>query len=307
LPSENALFNSNLPNILHSGKVRDTYILDEELLLMVVTDRISAFDVVMQDAIPGKGEILAQMSKFWFEKTEHIIPNHFVGLVSDPKTLDIISRYPIFDLMNEDLKSRSMIIKKAKRVDMECIVRGYITGSAWNEYLKEGTINKVKILGELSEAQRFSEFIFTPSTKAEVGHDEPLSPKEATNLLGDDLYHQVKSKSIEIYSFAHEFCKMRGMIIADTKFEFGFIDGKLSLIDEVLTPDSSRFWDSNGYVPGTSPPPYDKQYLRNWLSEQDWNKEPPAPHLPTDVIDMTFEKYNDCLDRITGIKLKINE
>jgi len=278
LPSEKALFNTNLPNILHSGKVRDTYILDEELLLMIVTDRISAFDVVMKDAIPRKGEILAQMSKFWFEKTEHIIPNHFVGLVSDPKTFDIISRYPIFDLMNEDLKSRSMIIKKAKRVDMECIVRGYITGSAWSEYLKEGTINKVKILGGLSEAQRFPEFIFTPSTKAEVGHDEPLSPKEATKLLGDDLYNQVKSKSIEIYSFAHEFCKMRGMIIADTKFEFGFIDGKLSLIDEVLTPDSSRFWDSNGYVPGASPPPYDKQYLRDWLAKQDWNKEPPAPH-----------------------------
>ena len=255
---------------------------------MVITDRISAFDVVMDTAIPKKGEVLAKMSEFWFEKTEHIIPNHFIGLASDPETFEMISDFPIAESLDEDLRKRSMVVKKAKRIDIECIVRGYITGSAWSEYTKTKTVNKISIPQDLIEAEEFPEFIFTPSTKAEVGHDEPLSPDETKELIGEDLYNQVKLKSIEIYTYAHEYSKSKGMILADTKFEFGFIDNKLSLIDEALTPDSSRFWSADDYNPGKSPLPYDKQYLRNWLLAQDWNKKPPPPQMPKDVLDKTI-------------------
>jgi len=301
--SQKGIYNSDLPNITHRGKVRDTYELNEELLLMVITDRISAFDVVMDTAIPKKGEVLAKMSEFWFEKTEHIIPNHFIGLASDPETFEMISDFPIAESLDEDLRKRSMVVKKAKRIDIECIVRGYITGSAWSEYTKTKTVNKISIPQDLIEAEEFPEFIFTPSTKAEVGHDEPLSPDETKELIGEDLYNQVKLKSIEIYTYAHEYSKSKGMILADTKFEFGFIDNKLSLIDEALTPDSSRFWSADDYNPGKSPLPYDKQYLRNWLLTQDWNKKPPPPQMPKDVLDKTIEKYIDCLETVTGIKL----
>lgn len=301
--SQKGIYNSDLPNITHRGKVRDTYELNKELLLMVITDRISAFDVVMDTAIPKKGEVLAKMSEFWFEKTEHIIPNHFIGLASDPETFEMISDFPIAESLDEDLRKRSMVVKKAKRIDIECIVRGYITGSAWSEYTKTKTVNKISIPQDLIEAEEFPEFIFTPSTKAEVGHDEPLSPDETKELIGEDLYNQVKLKSIEIYTYAHEYSKSKGMILADTKFEFGFIDNKLSLIDEALTPDSSRFWSADDYNPGKSPLPYDKQYLRNWLLTQDWNKKPPPPQMPKDVLDKTIEKYIDCLETVTGIKL----
>jgi len=301
--SQKSIYNSNLPNITHAGKVRDTYELNDELLLMVVTDRISAFDVVMDTAIPRKGEVLAKMSEFWFKKTKHIIPNHFIGLASDSKTFELISDFPISKHLDEGLRKRSMVVKKAKRIDIECIVRGYITGSAWSEYKKTKTVNKMPIPQDLVEASEFPEFIFTPSTKAEVGHDEPLSPNETKELIGEDLYNQVKSKSIEIYTYANEYSRSKGMILADTKFEFGFIDNKLSLIDEALTPDSSRFWSINDYKPGKSPLPYDKQYLRNWLLTQNWNKKPPPPQMPKDVLDKTIEKYIDCLETVTGIKL----
>ena len=301
--SQRGIYNSNLPNISHKGKVRDTYELNDTLLLMVITDRISAFDVVMNKAVPKKGEILAKMSEFWFKRTNHIIPNHFIGLASDPKTFEMISDFPIAKDLDEDLKKRSMVVRKAKRIDVECIVRGYITGSAWSEYQRTKTVNKIPISENLIEAEEFPEFIFTPSTKAEVGHDEPLSPSETKELIGEDLYNQVKLKSIELYTYAHEFSRSKGMILADTKFEFGFIDQKLSLIDEALTPDSSRFWSINDYKPGKSPLPYDKQYLRNWLLTQDWNKQPPAPEMPEDVLEKTIEKYIDCLETITGIKL----
>ena len=301
--SQRGIYNSNLPNISHKGKVRDTYELNDTLLLMVITDRISAFDVVMNKAVPKKGEILAKMSEFWFKKTNHIIPNHFIGLASDPKTFEMISDFPIAKDLDEDLKKRSMVVRKAKRIDVECIVRGYITGSAWSEYQRTKTVNKIPISENLIEAEEFPEFIFTPSTKAEVGHDEPLSPSETKELIGEDLYNQVKLKSIELYTYADEFSRSKGMILADTKFEFGFIDQKLSLIDEALTPDSSRFWSINDYKPGKSPLPYDKQYLRNWLLTQDWNKQPPAPEMPEDVLEKTIEKYIDCLETITGIKL----
>ena len=301
--SQKSIYNSNLPNITHTGKVRDTYELNDELLLMVVTDRISAFDVVMDTAIPRKGEVLAKMSEFWFKKTKHIIPNHFIGLASDNKTFELISDFPIAKHLDEGLRKRSMVVKKAKRIDIECIVRGYITGSAWSEYKKTKTVNKMPIPEDLIEAAEFPEFIFTPSTKAEVGHDEPLSPNETKELIGEELYNQVKSKSIEIYTYANEYSRSKGMILADTKFEFGFIDNELSLIDEALTPDSSRFWSINDYKPGKSPLPYDKQYLRNWLLTQNWNKKPPPPQMPKDVLDKTIEKYIDCLETVTGIKL----
>ncbi len=298
-----AIFESNLPEISHRGKVRDTYNLNEEMLLMIVTDRISAFDVIMSDPIPRKGEILTKMSEFWFKKTKHIIPNHFIGLASDPKTFNLISDFPIAKLLTEEIKKRAMVVKKARRIDIECIVRGYITGSAWSEYSKNGTVNKIKIKESLIEAEMFPEYIFTPSTKAEVGHDQPLSPTETINLIGKELFEDVKNKSIELYSFAHEYSKNRGMLLADTKFEFGFIDNKLSLIDEALTPDSSRYWDISSYSPGSSPQPYDKQYLRNWLLNQDWDKNPPAPEIPQEIKSITFDKYADCLKKITNIKI----
>jgi phosphoribosylaminoimidazole-succinocarboxamide synthase len=298
-----AIFESNLPEINHRGKVRDTYNLNEEMLLMIVTDRISAFDVIMDDPIPRKGEILTKMSEFWFQKTEHIIPNHFIGIASDPEIFKLISDFPIAKLLNEEIKKRAMVVKKAKRVDIECIVRGYITGSAWSEYSKNGTVNKIKIKESLVEADMFPEYIFTPSTKAEIGHDEPLSPNETIDLVGRQLFEDVKNKSLELYSFAHDYSKERGMLLADTKFEFGFIDNKLSLIDEALTPDSSRYWDISDYSPGSSPQPYDKQYLRNWLLNQDWDKKPPAPKIPQEIKSSTFNKYADCLERITNIKI----
>jgi len=296
----NSIYETNLPGLTHRGKVRDTYELKDNLLLMIVTDRISAFDVVLPDPIPGKGKILASMSKFWFNTTKHIIPNHFIGLASEPETFELIKDNEISHLLNDEIKERAMVVKKAKRIDIECIVRGYITGSAWSEYKKTQQINKINIEPGLVEAQKFPEFLFTPSTKAEIGHDEPLSPKETYDLIGEDLTKNLEQISIDIFSFAHEYSLSKGIILADTKMEFGFLNDQLILIDELLTPDSSRFWASNDYKLGKSPEPFDKQYLRNWLTDQDWDKNPPAPSLPEKIINQTIEKYSESFQILTS-------
>jgi len=288
---------SNLPNpLLHRGKVRDNYELDEKLLI-VATDRISAFDVVLPCGIPDKGAVLNLLSAFWFEKTAHLMPNHLLQVITNVAQLNAYSpdiSYPSF------LAGRSMVVKRVERIPVECVVRGYITGSAWAEYVKSGTIHGNHSLLKLKESQQLPEPLFTPTTKAESGHDEPLSMYEVAQLLGESLAEELKEKSISIYRFAEEYARTRGIIIADSKMEFGLIDNQVILIDELLTPDSSRFWDAGDYEVGHSQPSFDKQMVRDWLATSGWNKEPPAPMLPDDLIQKTSERYREVYQRLTG-------
>ena len=296
----NAIHETNLPGLTHRGKVRDTYDLGDGRMLMVATDRISAFDVVLPTAIPEKGAILNQMSRFWFNLLGDVIPNHMIAMAGDADAMaNVKSVGPLINLAPE-IARRSMVIKKAERIDIECVVRAYITGSAWAEYTRSGTVNSAKQPEGLIEADRFPEFLFTPSTKAEVGHDEPMTDQEVIDMVGTEMADRLRNASIEIFTKAHDYARSRGMILADTKFEFGLIDGELTLIDEVLTPDSSRFWDVNDYAPGASPPAFDKQFVRNWLADSGWNKEPPAPELPPDIVAKTVERYSQALERLTG-------
>ena len=297
------LLETRLPNQLHRGKVRDTYAVNDELLLMVATDRISAFDVVLPDGIPDKGRVLNRMSAFWFEKTRHIVPNHLICLAD---ASDVEASYPRNELLSAispQLASQAMIVRKAKRIDIECIVRGYITGSAWNEYRREGTVSGKPMPEGLLEGAPFPQPIFTPTTKAEEGHDQNMSDQEVLDMVGAEMAHQLQETSVAVYSFAQEYANSRGIILADTKMEFGTLDGELILIDELLTPDSSRFWDMEGYQPGQSQPNYDKQFVRDYLLEQGWNQEPPAPNLPQDVVAKTSERYLQAYYRITGQRL----
>ena len=291
---------SNLPGVklLTRGKVRDMYDLGEQLLI-VVTDRISAFDVVLPTAIPGKGKVLNQLSSYWFDETEHILPNHVLTTN--------VEEYP--DQLHahaSQLEGRSMLVRRAERVDIECVARGYITGSGWLEYQKSGTICGIHLPPGLVEAQQLPEPIFTPTTKAETGHDEPLTFEQVEALVGRALAARVRDATLEIYSAAAKQARDRGIIIADTKMEFGMVkeDGAeqhtLILIDELLTPDSSRFWDTETYKPDSNPPSYDKQYVRDYLDSTGWDKEPPAPTLPAEVVARTQEKYSDALRRLTG-------
>ena len=284
---------TDLPNLAYRGKVRDTYDLGEGLLLMIATDRISAFDVVLPTPIPEKGTVLCQLSAFWFEQTSHIVPNHLVALASDRPDLSI----------GLDLARRSMVVRKAERIDVECVVRGYITGSAWAEYRREGTVSGEPMPEGLREGDRFPEPLFTPTTKAEVGHDESLTIGQMEDMIGSELTEQLSETSIEVYKFARDAALAKGIVIADTKMEFGTIDGRLSLIDELLTPDSSRFWEASGYAPGKSQPNYDKQYVRDWLDEQGWDHEPPAPELPTDIVAKTQQRYQEAYRKLTGMSL----
>ncbi len=280
----------------YQGKVRDTYDLGEKLLF-VATDRISAFDVILPCGIPDKGFVLNQISAFWFKKTDNLVPNHMIELVDDKRQLSNIlpgTKLP------ETLLGRSMIVTRAKRVPVEAVVRGYLSGSAWEEYKKKGTISGNKVASGLKESDKLPEPLFTPTTKADAGHDMPLNIAETEDLLGKETAKMVKEKSIAIYLYAMEYAASRGIIIADTKFEFGFIDNKLILIDELLTPDSSRFWDQKSYSPGKSQPSFDKQPVRDWLSQSGWNKEPPAPMLPEEVIKQTSERYKAAYRIITG-------
>ena len=284
---------TTLPNRLYQGKVRDTYDLGDGLLLMVATDRISAFDVVLPTGIPEKGAVLSQISAFWFDMTADIIPNHFVSLASDRSDLGL----------SDEIARRSMVVKRADRIDVECIVRGFITGSAWSEYRRSGTVAGQQMPEGLRDGDLFAEPLFTPSTKAEEGHDENITVAQMEDLVGKELTERLAQASIDVYAAARDYAKGKGIIIADTKFEFGIIDGEISLIDEVLTPDSSRFWDMDGYAPGKSQPSYDKQFVRDWLDDAGWDHEPPAPELPGDVVASTAERYLEAYRMLTGNSL----
>ena len=279
-----------LPDLFHRGKVRDTYDLGDGLLLMVATDRISAFDVVLPTAIPEKGAVLCQLSAWWFEGTSHIVPNHLVSSALERPDLSV----------EPEVARRSMVVRKAERVDVECVVRGYITGSAWAEYRREGTVAGHPMPADLREGDRFPEPLFTPTTKAEVGHDESLTIEQMQDMVGAELTSQLGDTATAVYNFAHDLALDKGIIIADTKMEFGIIDGRVTLIDELLTPDSSRFWDPTGYAPGKSQPNFDKQYVRDWLDAQGWDHEPPAPELPGNVVQKTHQRYLEAFLRLTG-------
>tara|TARA_B100000446_G_C10486318_1_gene317891 strand:- start:23 stop:907 length:885 start_codon:yes stop_codon:yes gene_type:complete len=291
-PSD-VLIESTMPDLIYSGKVRDTHDAGNGLLLMVSTDRISAYDVVLPNAIPGKGAVLNQISAFWFAQTEHIVPNHLVQMGLDRAT----------DLP-ESIKRRSMYVRKADRIDIECVARGYITGSALQEYSDAGTVAGLKIPSGMVEGDLFPSPIFTPATKAEEGHDENISVEHMADLIGAELTSKLQNITLKIYDFAHEFALNKGIIIADTKLEFGLIDGNITLIDELLTPDSSRFWDRDGYQPGSIQPNFDKQFVRDWLNSQKWNREPPAPDLPAEIVSKTAVRYEDAFVKITGRSLK---
>ena len=285
-----AIKESSLPNLVYRGKVRDTHELDDRHFLMVATDRISAFDVVLPTAVPDKGAVLCQISAFWFDRTKDIVPNHFVALASDRPDLGV----------SAELARQAMVVRRAERVDVECVVRGYITGSAWSEYRKSGTVSGQPMPSGLREGDKFPEPLFTPTTKAEVGHDENLSFPQVVEMVGGDTADRLRDLTTAVYNSAHDFAMEKGILIADTKMEFGFIDGELTLIDELLTPDSSRFWDMSGYGPGKSQPNFDKQFVRDWLDAQGWDHEPPAPELPEDVVARTRERYIEAHQRLTG-------
>jgi len=287
----------DLPGIrkLKSGKVREVFDLGDHLLF-VATDRISAFDVIMPNGIPRKGEVLTQVSYFWFAQTEAFQPHHLISRASDPLPTNL-------QPYSAQLARRSMIVKKAKPLAIECVVRGYLAGSGWKEYRERQTVCGIKLPPGLKESSELPEPIFTPATKAESGHDENISFAEAARLVGDDMAEQARAASLKVYKFARDYARQRGIIIADTKFEFGLFDGKLILIDEVLTPDSSRFWPADQYQPGQYQSSFDKQFVRDYLETLDWNKTPPGPVLPAVVVAMTQANYLEAYERLTGKKL----
>ena len=301
--NNSVLLNSELAlPVFVKGKVRDTYDLGKQLLI-VATDRLSAFDVVLPCGIPDKGRVLNQISAYWFNETKNIVPNHVIELVNDPKVLDKYLptnkrfAYPAY------LAGRSMVVKKVKRLPVECVVRGYLAGSAWAEYQKSGTAFGIPLPEKMLESQELPEPLFTPTTKADTGHDMPMTIEEMGKLIGVKLANDIKDKSLAIYNYARKQAITKGIIIADTKFEFGMEGDKLIVIDEMLTPDSSRFWDTKSYKPGQSQPSYDKQPVRDWLTDSGWNKEPPAPMLPPEVIESTSRIYRTAYERLTGKKL----
>ena len=284
--------------LIHKGKVRDLYEAGDKYLLIVSSDRLSAFDFVLPTAIPGKGKILNKLSLFWFARTGRIIKNHVISA-----DIEEIKKYlPGSGLDGEYFQDRTMLVRKTKRVDFECIVRGYITGSGWKEYLKTGSVCGIKLPPGLKEAQKLSEPIFTPTSKADQGHDENVTFEEMARALGSALAEEIRAKSLALYKFAADYSALKGILLADTKFEFGTLNGELIFIDEALTPDSSRFWDAKMYRPGRSPESYDKQFVRNWLESSGWDKKSPPPSLPVDVVDATVAKYLEALRKLTGEK-----
>ncbi|MDA1128824.1 MAG: phosphoribosylaminoimidazolesuccinocarboxamide synthase [Chloroflexi bacterium] len=297
------ILETQMPDILHRGKVRDTYGLGGGRLLLVATDRISAFDVVLPTGISDKGLVLNRISAFWFERTKDIVPNHFICLADAPEAAQYLEGSSVAGAVSPEVARQSMVVNRAERIDIECIVRGYITGSAWSEYRRQGTVSGLDVGQGMVEGQPFPEPLFTPTTKAEEGHDENMSKQEVLDMVGADMARQLEETSKAVFKAAHDYAKERGIILADTKMEFGIIDGKLTLIDELLTPDSSRFWDINGYAPGKSQPNYDKQFVRDWLDAQGWNHEPPAPELPADVVAKTSERYQEAYYKLTGTRL----
>jgi phosphoribosylaminoimidazole-succinocarboxamide synthase len=285
---------------IHQGKVRDIYEIDAHTMLLVSTDRLSAFDVILPTGIAHKGAMLTQMANFWFEKLQHIVPNHLTGIAPNSVVTDPIEQ--------AQLGSRAVVVKKLKALPIEAIVRGYLVGSGWKEYQARGTVCGIPLAAGLQEAAQLAEPIFTPSSKAAVGeHDENISLAQCADLLGADMAAQVAKVAIALYKEAAAYALTRGIIIADTKFEFGLDEqGVLHVMDEVLTPDSSRFWPADSYVVGKNPPSYDKQYVRDWLEASGWNKTAPAPALPADVAKKTSEKYMEAFERLTGHALKID-
>jgi phosphoribosylaminoimidazole-succinocarboxamide synthase len=291
-----ALHESNLTSLklLHRGKVRDLYEVDADHLLIVQTDRLSAFDVILPTPIPGKGEVLTAVSNFWFKKLGHVIPNHLSGI--DPES--VVKT----DAERAQVRGRAFVTKKLKPLPIEAIVRGYLVGSGWKDYKKTGAVCGIQLPAGLQEAQQLPQPLFTPSTKAAVGdHDENISFEEAQKLLGAARAEAVKKATLALYTEAAEYALTRGIIIADTKFEFGEdSSGKLYLIDEALTPDSSRFWPAEQYQVGSNPPSFDKQFVRDWLESSGWNKQPPAPQVPADVLQKTADKYREAQRMLTG-------
>jgi len=314
------LLQTDLPlPLFRRGKVRDVYDLDDKLLI-VATDRISAFDFVLPCGVPNKGKVLNHLSAFWFEKTAHIVPNHLIKVIDSLDALrDVIARSEATKqsqregdsslTLGTSLIGRSMLVAKAERIPVECVVRGYLSGSAWAEYKKTGTAGDIRLPAGMKESQELSHPIFTPTTKGEAEHDRPLTNQDIRNLEETslqagrgklNLIKELEEKSLLIYHYARDYAKNKGIMIADTKFEFGFVNGELTLIDELLTPDSSRFWDASQYEVGHSQPSFDKQPVRDWLLASGWNREPPAPMLPLEVIEATTQLYNRIYQLFTG-------
>jgi len=307
--------------LFRRGKVRDVYDVGDKLLI-VSTDRISAFDVVLPCGIPDKGRVLNQLSAFWFKKTAHILPNHLVRVIDGEDTLqDIIAGASTVIARNKVTKQsqrerdssftlgtsligRSMLAAKAERIPVECVVRGYLSGSAWAEYRETGRVGDIHLPSGMKESQELSRPVFTPTTKSDTEHDRPLTNEDISELGVDKILGELEDRSLRIYSYARDYAKHRGIIIADTKFEFGCINGQLALIDELLTPDSSRFWDASQYEVGHSQPSFDKQPVRDWLVDSGWDKRPPAPMLPPEVIERTSERYREVYTKLTGGVLK---
>jgi phosphoribosylaminoimidazole-succinocarboxamide synthase len=287
------LTESTIPGLtlLHRGKVRETYAVGDDQLLLVATDRLSAFDVVFDQPIPDKGRLLTALSAYWFGRLEPLGPTHFLSTAAD--ALPAVARGP-------ELASRVTLARRARRIDAECVVRGYLAGSGWAEYRASGDVGGHRLPTGLREAEQLPEPIFTPSTKAEVGHDENITRQQLAQMVGADLARELEERSLALYRAGAQRAAEVGLILADTKFEFGWIDGAVALIDEALTPDSSRFWDAAQYAPGASPASFDKQYVRDFVAASGWNREPPAPQLPAEVIDGTRERYVTAYERLTG-------
>ena len=295
--NDEPLLQIDLPGVrkVKSGKVREVFDLGDRLLF-VATDRISAFDCIMPNGIPRKGEVLTQVSHFWFDQTGKLVPNHLLAKSSDPLPAQL-------QPFAAQLARRSMIVKKATPLVIECVVRGYLAGSGWKEYQQSQTVCGIKLPAGLQECSELPEPIFTPATKAETGHDENIPFETAAKLVGADIAERARDLSLRLYNFARDYARQRGIIIADTKFEFGLFNGELLLIDEVLTPDSSRFWPAADYSPGKSQPSFDKQFVRDYLETLKWNKQPPAPSLPPVIVARTQAKYLEAYERLTGRKL----
>ena len=291
-----ALHESNLTSLplLHRGKVRDIYGVDDQYLLIVQTDRLSAFDVILPDPVPGKGEILTRLSNFWFAKLGHVIPNHLSGIMPE----DVVKT----EADRAQVTGRAFVVKHLKPLPIEAIVRGYLAGSGWKDYKKTGAVCGIKLPAGLQEAQKLPQPLFTPSTKAAAGeHDENITFERAQQLLGDARAAEVRDATLALYTQAAEYAATKGIIIADTKFEFGVDEsGRMYLIDEALTPDSSRFWPADEYRVGSNPPSFDKQFVRDWLEASGWNKQPPAPKVPLNVLQQTSDKYREALLRLIG-------
>ena len=294
--SGNTLLQLDLPGIpkVRSGKVREMFDLGDRLL-MVASDRISAYDVVMPNGIPRKGEVLTMFSHFWFNRVADLVPNHLLAKADEPLPEAVQSHA-------DQIGRRAMVVKKAQPLAIECVVRGYLAGSGWKEYQKQGTVCGISLPDGLENSSQLPEPIFTPATKAEEGHDENISFDEAVNIVGKNVAEQARELSIKLYERGRHHAAEKGIIIADTKFEFGIFEGELILIDEVLTPDSSRFWPADLYAPGKSQPSFDKQFVRDYLETLDWDKTPPGPELPAEIVQKTSEKYIEAYTRVTGLE-----